>query len=143
MKSPRGYLLFEAAMGGAIIAIVIGGLLSEITRSRALNVAGSRDVESSQLVLERMEAMRNSAASSVANFNALAAGTPADAGVPAGYTRTTTVSGILTEATPLPNNGAFTLNYKDVTVTVTYNIKLSQVETRQSQATVRVYQLPP
>ncbi len=139
LKRLRAYLLFEVAIGGAIIAVVIGGLLTELQRSRALNIAGGRDIEASQLVLERLEAMRHSAAASSPAFTALAAGTPADPGVPAGYTRTTTVSGIGTEATPLPNNAGFTLDYKDVTVTVSYTIKLSSVVTRTSQATVRVY----
>lgn len=54
----RGYVLLEVAVGGAMVAVVVFGLLGSLAEGRTRNVIGGRDVIASQLALDKIEMQR-------------------------------------------------------------------------------------
>lgn len=54
----RGYILIEVAVGGAILAVAIFGLMGSLAEARTRNVIGGRDVIASQLALDKVEMQR-------------------------------------------------------------------------------------
>lgn len=54
----RGYIMLEVAMGGALIAVVIVGVLTALAEGRNRNTYAGRDVIASQLVLAKLEEYR-------------------------------------------------------------------------------------
>jgi hypothetical protein len=140
-KVQRGYLLLEMVVCGALAAVILAGILSQLVRARNLNVATGRDVIASQLVLERLEIARNTPFTNAAIANGI---TSTDTPL-SGYTRTMTVSNSCSEAMtfPAPALGATAL-CKDITVTVTFRMNQtgagSGLQTRTSQAQTRIYQ---
>ena len=128
-QRPRGYLLIDVMIGGVLVAIVLATILSVVLHARSRNVYAARDVVATQLVLERLDQVRSQA------FGAIAAGTTTEAtvaGITSGrYSRTTVIT------TGNTNGGGFTLDFKEIRVTVTYTTQDSGVRT--SQATTRVY----
>lgn len=131
----RGYLLLEAAVGGAMVAVIIASILSSLAQAQTMSVIAGRDQTASQLVGEKLEERR---ALGFANVTAQAAATVT--GVTGVYTRTTTVA---TCVEPIPAPGA-NVNCKDITVTVTFpvgrNAATGSGGIRTSQASARVYE---
>ncbi|MDP2345257.1 MAG: hypothetical protein Q8O67_30210 [Deltaproteobacteria bacterium] len=134
-QQPRAYLLLEAAMGGAMVAVIVGSILTSLSQARTLSIVMGRDQTASQLVVEKLEERR---ALGFALVTAQTAAVVPD--VVGKYTRTTTVA-TCTETIPAPG---INLNCKDITVTVSYttsnNAKLGASTTRVSQAVARVYE---
>lgn len=135
MRNPRGYLLIDIMIGGALAAIVITGILTVLANARARNTNAARDVIASQLVLERIDQVRSQA---FATINSTPDENPVTgANIRGNYRRRTQVS---TTGSP-ENVGGFSLPFKDVTVTVTYTTgAVTGATTRTTQATTRVYQ---
>lgn len=132
--SPRGYILLEVVMGGAMAAVIIAGILTTVAHTRAKNVYAARDVTASQLVLERLEERRALGYAAVTAMSE----TPVT-GVVGRYDRVTAVTDCV-ETVPAP--GANT-NCRDITVTVSYtatDVGAGGGTIRRSQATARVYQ---
>ncbi len=130
----RGYLLLETAIGGAMVAAILGGILTSLSQARTMSIVLGRDQTASQLVVEKLEERR---ALGFAGATAeVAAVVP---GVQGRYTRSTTVTACV-ETIPAP--GADT-NCKDITVVVSYTTskgaRLGSSTTRTIQATARVY----
>lgn len=125
-RLPRGYLLLEVTVGGAMAAVIIAGVLTIVSDVRVKGIQAARDVTASQLVLERIEERRalGFAGAAAMTENPVAA-------VTGRYVRTTTVVDC-TETVPAPGAN---LPCKDITVTVTFG-----APARRSQATARVYQ---
>jgi type II secretory pathway pseudopilin PulG len=137
-RASRGYLLIETAVSGALFAILLASLFAELARARNQNVAASRDVVASQLVLECVERLRTvGLASTNSTCNTLP--------MPAGYTRILNVDGATTNEVVTLFNPPTSRNipYKRAVVTVRYNINtggnVGAVQTRQSQTTTRLY----
>ena len=118
MRDPRGYILMEVAIAGALVAVIAGTLLSSLADARVRNVMAGRDVVASQLALEKIEQQR---ALGFAGAGAAAAcGTEATvAGQKGAYSRTCAVA--VSAGSPFTIN-TVTVNCKDVTVTVKYNV---------------------
>jgi hypothetical protein len=138
-KAQRGYLLLEMVVCGALAAVILAGILSQLVRARNLNVATGRDVIASQLVLERLEIARNTPFGSLTNGSSTT-DTPL-----IGYTRTTAISASCSETMTFPAPaGTATVACKDITVTVTFRMNQTGagtgLQTRTSQATTRIYQ---
>lgn len=130
-SAPRGFLLVDTMIAGAIAAVVIAGVLSVLANARARNVAAARDVVASQLVLERLDQIRSLPFASIASEAAAPV-----SGVTGSYTRSATVSNTGSPETV----GSFSLAFVDVTVTVTYRTTAAfDSKIRTSQATSRVY----
>lgn len=130
--SPRGYLMIDIMVGGALAAVVIAGLLTVLASARQKNVAATRDIIATQLVVEKLEQQR------AAGFTALTVGTatePEVAGQTGKYQRVT----VITAGSENVGTGVdtFTLAFKDVAVTVTYETVDGQ---RKTQAASRVYE---
>lgn len=135
---PRAYLLLEAAVGGAMVAVIIGSILTSLSQARTMSVLLGRDQTASNLVVEKLEERRA--------LGFLAAGLPLTlteatvANVNGSYRRVTQVTAC-TEVIPAPG---VTVSCNDIVVTVTYvsskGAKLGNSTTRTSSATARVYQ---
>ena len=54
----RAYIMLEVAVGGAMIAVVIMGVLTALADGRTRNAYAGRDVIASQLVLAKLEEYR-------------------------------------------------------------------------------------
>lgn len=139
-RNPRGYLLLESVVCGAIAAVILAATLSQLSRARLQNVAAARDVISTQFVLERLDQLRNTPYASLpAAGVGVADGTPLN-----GYTRKRTIAtGSETLAFPAPA-GSVVANFTDITIEVTFRTSSAGgsggLVTRKSQATTRVYQ---
>jgi type II secretory pathway pseudopilin PulG len=57
--APRGYLLLEIAIGGALLAVLISVLLTALANARVRNVKAGRDAIAAQLVQEQIERERS------------------------------------------------------------------------------------
>lgn len=125
---PRGYLMMEVAIGGAMAAVIIAGIVTLVADARVKRTAAARDVVASQLVLDKLEDLRNS--------NPIAGGS--DTPLP-GYTRTWTAAAAAVETLTTPF-GNITMNSTEVVVTVTYNSNASSNPVRTATARSRVYQ---
>lgn len=139
---PRGYLLVEVLVAGAMAAVVFAGLFTTMSQSRSKNVIASRDTVASTLALGRLEVCRSFGLQSTAAFTALdnkcgaaSVETPPVPGVAGVYTRTTTVTSC-TETVPAPG---VALTCKDISVKVTYVDPLVGTF-RQTQTGTRIYQ---
>lgn len=124
---PRGYMLLEAMMAGSMTAIAVLGVMTLLADGRVRSIGAARTATAQELVSQQLEAAR------VLGFAGAAASPPAVVpGLAGKYTREVVVVG-----------GADTLvgsessNYKDVTVSVTFN---DGAVTRTRQATVRLYE---
>ena len=133
-RPPPAYLLLEVALGGAIVAVIVGSILTSLSQARTMSIISGRDQTASQLVLETLDERR---ALGFALVTAQAAAPVA--GVQGVYTRETTVTPCV-EVIAAPG---VNMNCKDITVTVTYpiskNASTGNATTRTSRATVRVY----
>jgi hypothetical protein len=58
LRAPRGHLLLEALVGGAIILLVLAGLASSEIASRRVLDRGIDDVELARAATERLEFLR-------------------------------------------------------------------------------------
>jgi type II secretory pathway pseudopilin PulG len=134
-RRQRAYLMLEAAIGGTMVAVIIGAILTSLSQARTMNVVVERDLTASQLVTEALERQRALGFAGVVAVSA----TPVP-GVTGRFLRGITVAAC-TETVPAPGTN---LSCKDVTVTVTYttslNARLGTSTTRTAQATARVYQ---
>jgi hypothetical protein len=119
----RGYMLLEVMIGGAMTAVVVMTVLTQIAQARAQNITTGRDVTAAQLVLEKMEEQRLA--------SAWTAATETVASVNGMYTRTVAVAAC-TETV-----GSLSLTCNDVTVTVTFPTNDGKVHS--VAATIRVY----
>ena len=127
-KPERGYVLLEVAMGGAMVAVVVFGLLANLAESRTRNVIGGRDVIASQLALDKIE-MQRARGYGTAGTNCVAGEVIQNQGV---YTRDCATTG--------PSSRAMfgvTVNYKVVTVSVSYRTSLGN---RSQTVVSEVYQ---
>jgi type II secretory pathway pseudopilin PulG len=133
--SSRGYLLLEAAIGGAIVAVIIGGLLTSLSQAQTMSIISARDQTATQLVNEKLDERR---ALGFANVTAQTAAVVV--GVTGEFTRQTTVTAC-TETVPAPGTN---IPCKDITVSVSFvagaNASTGAGGTRTVQATARVYQ---
>lgn len=128
-RSPRGYIMLEAAIGGVMVAVAVFAMLVSLSDGRTKNIIGGRDVIASQLALDKVELQRSTG---YANF---------DAGCAAGeliqyqgfYTRDCVVDG----ACPSQTMFGATVNCKRITVTVTYSTSLGS---RDVTVTSEMYQ---
>jgi len=132
---PRAYLLLEVAIGGAVVAVIVGSILTSLSQARTMTIVVGRDQTASQLVVEKLDERR------ALGFTLVSAEAPATVtGVTGLYTRETTVA-TCTEVIPAPGTN---LPCKDITVTVTYqtsqNAKMGTSTTRTTRASARVYQ---
>ncbi len=129
-KRTRGYLLLDIAVGGALVAVVVGTVLSVMVHARARNVQSARDVVASQLVSEELTHQQ------ALGFSGVTASGPATvAGETGVYTRTVVVTGPTSET-----SGAVTMRFKSVSVTVTYVVNNNAKPIRTFSADTRVYQ---
>jgi hypothetical protein len=133
---PRAYLLLEVAIGGAVVAVIVGSILTSLSQARTMTIIVGRDQTASQLVVEKLDERR------ALGFTLVTAEAPATVtGVNGLYTRETTVNTACTEVIPAPGTN---IPCKDITVTVTYqtsqNAKMGTSTTRTSRASARVYQ---
>ena len=127
MRTSRGFLLLDVMVGGALVALILATLLVILASARAKNVAASRDLVATQLVLEEIDRQR---AASFANVPLL----------PASPVVTTSGTYLRSASQPAAGNESiigFSLPFKDVMVKVTYE---SEGKTRTSQATTRIYE---
>lgn len=121
---PRGYLLLEASVGGAMAAVVLFGMMSFIVSGRVQNTAASRMITANHLVNEALEQTRAGATPATANL--VAAG---------GRYRRTVSTTACTET-----RGAFSLACSDVEVTVAFDVVDEGVtRTRSTTGTLRMY----
>lgn len=131
----RGYLLLEAAVGGAMVAVIIGSLLTSMSQARTMSVLSGRDQTASQLVGEKLEERR-----ALGFDNVTPEAAAVVIGVTGEYKRTTTVTDCI-EVLPPPGTD---MPCKDIAVTVTYQVSANAgsgaAGVRTSQATARVYQ---
>lgn len=125
-RAPRGWLLVEVAIGGVMASVILGGLLITAGASMDQTTTVSRQITAAQLAQQGVEQAR-------AQGMALTAGT-ANIGVPAGLTGSYTRSRTVTAGTETV--GAFTMTYRDVTVTVTFP---SGNQTKSVVLSTRVY----
>ncbi len=134
-RRQRAYLMLEVALGGTMVAVIIGAILTSLSQARTMSIVVDRDLTASQLVTEALERQRALGFSGVTAVSA--APVP---GVTGRFLRALTVASC-TETVPAPGTN---LPCKDVTVTVTYttseNARLGTSTTRTAQATARVYQ---
>jgi len=131
----RGYLLLEAAIGGAIVAVIIGGLLTSLSQAQTMSIIAAREQTAIQLVNEKLDERR------ALGFAGVTAEVPATVvGVTGQFTRQTTVTNC-TETVPAPGAN---IPCRDITVTVSFvagrNASAGAGGTRTMQATARVYQ---
>lgn len=128
MRTSRGFLLLDVMVGGALVALILATLLVILASARAKNVAASRDLVATQLVLEEIDRQR--AAS-------LFEGVPLPTTSPVVTTSGTYLRSASMPASGDESIGGFQLPFKDVMVKVTYQ---SEGKTRTSQATTRIYE---
>jgi type II secretory pathway pseudopilin PulG len=57
-RGPRGYLMIEAVVGGAIVAVAISALLSQLAYARKQTYLAEREIEAQQLVTQKYEQSR-------------------------------------------------------------------------------------
>ncbi len=105
-RARRGYMLLEVSIGGAVTAVILATVFNQLSAARVRSITSARDVTASQLVIERIEAMRQAAVPTAA--------TETVANVNGRYTRTTAV------ATGTETMGTTTLTFTDVAVTVSF-----------------------
>lgn len=136
-RSPagRGYILIEVTIGGALIALLIAGLLTQIAQARTDNVIAGRQIIAAQLVQEKIERERALGFVSAGGCN------PAEtaaviANQQGRYERTCTRTASTSE-TIGAGVGAVTVNYNTVTVTVDYETNRG---TRTTEVVTRVYE---
>lgn len=136
-RSPagRGYILIEVSIGGALVALLIAGLLTQIAQARTDNVIAGRQIIAAQLVQEKIERER------ALGFVAAGGCNPAEtaaviANQQGQYKRTCTRTASASE-TIGAGLGAVTINYNTVTVTVEYETNRG---TRTTEAVTRVYE---
>src|ERR1043166_1493258 len=113
-KGPRGYLLMEVTIAGAITAIMLAGIFTELARSRALNAMAAREVTASQVVLQCSEKLR---AIGIAATNASCNALP----TPAGFTRTVT-STTGNEQMTTPTGALRNIPFAEFTVKVQFTV---------------------
>jgi hypothetical protein len=129
----RAYLLMEAAVGGAMAAVILAGLLTLIASGRVANTAATRDITANQLVTELMEQERAAPfpPPAVAPTNVTAAG--------GNYSRSAVVDGTgCPEVRVNPSGGPnLSMPCVNVTVSVTFN---NNAGPRTTTASMRMYQ---
>jgi hypothetical protein len=131
----RGYILLEVVVGGAMAAVLIAGLMTQVASSRQDNVVAGRDVIASVLVTERLEAERSRGH----GFSGCAADSSPTVvtGQQGNYTRT------CSRAALAESVRGVNLPYDEVTVTVEYKTsRPAPRDKRQIQAVTRVYKQP-
>lgn len=155
IEQPRGYMLLEVMIGGAIAAVIIGTLLTSLADARQRNTLAARDVIAAQLVQEKLEERRLQASRTVALFTALAGGTESPV-VNAGtttllgdYTRTTTVTNctyaLASTYYATLTAGTTNVNCKEIHVAVTYPDYATRdpSDMKTAEATTVVFEPPP
>lgn len=139
-REPRAYLLIEVMLAGAMCAVIIAGLMTQLAAVRKKNAFTTRDLTAAQLVLERVEERRHAAAASFPPTNV---GPETITALDGSYTRTAAVNSTgCPESITHPASGTITLQCRNVVVTVTYNADdptTAPIEQRSSTATTRVY----
>ena len=113
----KGYVLWEVVLGGALIAIIMGTLLTSLAEGRVKNAVAGRDVVAAQLVQEKIEEAR--ARGKGVTPTACAGTAVTVANQQGSYSRTCTVTagGSNTVTT---GAGALTVTFDTVTVSVSY-----------------------
>ncbi len=129
-RQRRGYILLEVAVGGAMIAIAILGLMSSLADGRTRNVVGGRDVIAAQLALDKIEMQR------ARGFG--------DTGTNCALSELIHTQGVYTRNCTMASGPAYqrtmfgvTVNYEQVTVEVSYETSLG---TRKVTLVSEVYQ---
>ena len=133
---PRGYLLMEVMVGGAMAAVVLVGMLSFISSGRVKNVAAARSITANHLVNETLEQTRAGV------YPPVAVGATVVVAAGGRYTRTTTVNATdCPEIRANPGGGtAFSMGCTNVNVTVSFSNTDAGVTTlKTSSATMRMY----
>lgn len=130
----RGYILLEITIGGALIALLIASLLTQVAQARVDNVIAGREIVASQLLQEKIERER------ARGFVAGGSCSPAEtntvvAGQQGTYRRTCVRDAAATQT--IGSGPAVTVNYNDVKVTVTYDTNKGP---RDLEAYTRVYE---
>lgn len=130
----RGYLLLEAAIGGAMVAVIIGSLLTSLTQARTMSIIAARDQTATQLVNEKLDERR------ALGFDNVTAEAPAKVvGVTGNFTRETRVT-TCTETVPAPGTD---IPCKDITVVVRFPVGANATTggggEHRFEATARVY----
>jgi hypothetical protein len=134
-RAPRAYLLIEISVGGALIAVLITGLLTQLAAARVQNVIAGRDVISAQLAQEKIEIERAS------GFKLVPGCAPAEtstvlAGQQGQYRRTCSRGGPLGETI-----GGVAVRFNEVTVVVEYETNTARNGgLRRIEAITRVYE---
>lgn len=137
-RARRGYLLMEVMIAGAMTAVIAAGVLNLILDARLRRIAAARDVVANQLVLDKLEELRNgpfpsphAEVTEVVN----------------GYTRQWKVVDPGAESLsftsvvgPTATVASITLQCRDVTVTVKYLSNAFANPVRTTSATTRIYQ---
>lgn len=108
-KNPRGWLLVEVAVGGVMASAIIGALIINLGAANDRTTFASRQVTCLMLAQQAIEESRVAGIATTSSGNI---GVPA--GLSGNYTR------MRTESTGTVVVGASTLNFKDVSVTVSF-----------------------
>lgn len=134
---PRAYLLLEAAIGGAMVAVILGSILTSLSQARTMSIVLGRDQVASTLVVEKIDELR--ALGFAGNPVAVTTENPV-AAIEGKYKRTVTVTAC-TETIPAPGAN---VNCRDIVVAVEFNVsknaKVGAATTRVSTGQTRVYQ---
>ena len=136
-KRTRAYLLLEAAVGGAMVAVILGSILTSLSQARTMSTVLGRDQVASTLVVEKLDELRAKGFSG----NAVATTTENPVtGVEGKYKRTVTVTAC-SETVPSPGTN---MTCRDIVVAVEFNVsntaKVGVATTRISTGRTRVYQ---
>jgi hypothetical protein len=127
----RGYVLYEVMLGGALIALILATLMTQVADSRTKNVIAGRDTIAAMLVQQKMAQQR---ARGFADVGTGCATETTVAGQQGNYERVCTAGGAVAETI----NG-IAVNYKDLSVTVNYTTSQSTTP-RSITAVTRVYE---
>lgn len=143
MTTARGYLLLEVMIGGALCAVIIAGLMTQLSHVRKHTTYTSRDLTASQLLLEKLEERRHAAATVFPPT----ASPPSETitALDGRYTRTVSVNSTgCPESVVNPAGGpAMSLPCNNIVVTVTFDAddpSTVPIERRTATATTRVFQ---
>jgi type II secretory pathway pseudopilin PulG len=119
----RGYLLIEVAIGGVMAAVVVGSVLELLGHANDRTAISARQETALSLANQAIEQARSAG---IGLTNGSNVDVPVPTGLNGRYTRTRTVtSGTTTVSSTSPAGAAvdLLLDYKDVSVTVTFTTK--------------------
>ncbi len=129
-RGARGYLLIEALIGGAIIAVAISALLGQLADARRQTILAEREIEAQQLVTQKFEQLR------AAGYTGLpTAAVTETVALGASYRRFTSVSAAATDTM----NG-INMTYRDATITICAPVQVCTSATVTTGTTVRLQQ---